>query len=121
VCHLLATGKRILVTSHTARALKVLRDYVSKHAPEVAPLCVSLLGDDSHAVHELQESVQGILNRLHNWDSHGNRSRIRSLENDLEETRRELAGAMSELRQMRSGETEQVNLGFGATPALRQL
>lgn len=97
VCHLLATGQRTLITSHTARALKVLKEYVSKNASEVAPLCVSLLGDDSHAVHELQESVQGILNRIHYWDSDRNRSGISFLENDLEKTRRELAGAMAEV------------------------
>lgn len=112
VCHLLATGRRILITSHTARALKVLKGYTTDHAPEVAPLCVSLLGDDSHAVHELEDSVQGILNRLHSWDSDGNRSQIRNLQKDLEGTRRELAEAMSELRQIRSSETEEVNLRF---------
>jgi hypothetical protein len=121
VCHLLATGKRTLITSHTARALKVLREYMGRHASEVAPLCVSLLSDDSQAVHELQESVQGILNRLHNWDSGANRSLIRSLEKDLDETRREQAGAMSELRQIRSSETEHVNPGSEAISALRRL
>lgn len=112
-CHLLATGKRTLITSHTARALKVLKDYMNKHASEVSPLCVSLLGGDSQAVHELQESVQGVLNRLHSWDSNRNRSEIQFLERDLDETRREVAQAMSELRQMRSSETEEINLEFG--------
>jgi hypothetical protein len=71
------------------------------------------LGDDSHAVHELQESVQGVLNRLHNWDSDRNQSQILALVKDLDNTRRELAGAMSELRQMRSSETDKVNLDLG--------
>jgi len=44
ICHLLATGKRLLVTSHTARALRVLKKYIPR---EFAPLCVSLLGDDT--------------------------------------------------------------------------
>jgi very-short-patch-repair endonuclease len=113
-CHLLATGKRTLITSHTARALKVLKDYMNTHASQVAPLCVSLLGGDSQAVHELQESVQGILNRLHSWDSNRNRYEIQALERDLGETRRELAQAMAELRQMRSGETDLINLEFGS-------
>lgn len=113
VCHLLATGSRILITSHTARALKVLKGYVTNHASEVAPLCVSLLGDDNHAVHELEDSVQGILNRLHNWDSDSNVSEIRALQNDLKESRQELAEAMSELRHIRSSEAEHVNLTIG--------
>lgn len=65
ICHLLATGKRLLVTSHTARALRVLKGYFPN---EISPLCVSLLGDDAIALRELEESVQGILSRLNSWD-----------------------------------------------------
>ena len=43
ICHLLATGNRILVTSQTPRALQVLR---GKIPAAVSPLCVSLIGDD---------------------------------------------------------------------------
>lgn len=113
VCHLLATGRRVLITSHTARALKVLKGYANAHAPGVAPLCVSLLGDDSQAIHELEDSVQSILGRMHSWDSERNRSQICSLQKDLHETRGELAEALAELRQLRSSEAEEVNLGFG--------
>jgi very-short-patch-repair endonuclease len=53
------------------------------------------------------------LNRLHSWDSKWNTSQILSLADDLERTRQEQAGAMTELRLMRSSETEHVDLGFG--------
>lgn len=44
--HLLSQGKSILVTAHTAKALRVLRDKV----PEtLRPLCVSVLGSDQDA------------------------------------------------------------------------
>jgi AAA domain len=42
ISHLLAIGKRVLVTSHTARALEVLKD---KLPEDVAGLCVSVVGD----------------------------------------------------------------------------
>jgi very-short-patch-repair endonuclease len=113
VCHLLATGRRILITSHTARALKVLKGYLTAHAGDVAPLCVSLLGDDSQAVHELEDSVQGILSRMHSWDSDRNGSEIRRLQGDLQETRSELAQALSDLRLTRSNEAGNIDLGFG--------
>lgn len=58
VSHLLACGRRVLVTSQTPRALKVLRDKI----PEpILPLTVSLLGEDAESRHNLEHSVQGIL------------------------------------------------------------
>jgi hypothetical protein len=46
ICHLLATGKRVLITAETARALRVLKDKLPK---EIHPLCVSLLGQSGDA------------------------------------------------------------------------
>lgn len=50
ICHALATGERILVTSHAVRALKVLRNMIVERAPDLAPLSVVLLGDDREAL-----------------------------------------------------------------------
>src|SRR5439155_18932542 len=47
ICHLLAKGKRVLVTSQTPRALKVLRDKIRKDAGQVSPLRVNILGNDT--------------------------------------------------------------------------
>ena len=116
ICHLLATGKRLLVTSHTARALRVLKKYFPS---EFSPLCVSLLGDDTTALRELEESVQGILSELNQWDSAKKKARIRELLADIDHSRRELAEAYSKLKTIRTGETETVDLHFGeycATP-----
>ena len=52
--HFLSQGKRVLVTSHTQKALNVLKDKV---APELQNLCVSLL-DDSNV--DMEKSVDGI-------------------------------------------------------------
>lgn len=61
ICHLLAYGKRILVTSQTDRALRVLTQKMPK---EIKPLCVSFLGNDSESFKELNESVRKITNNL---------------------------------------------------------
>lgn len=61
ICHLLAYGKRILVTSQTDRALRVL---TQKMPPEIKPLCISLLGNDSESFKELNETVRKITNNL---------------------------------------------------------
>ena len=61
VSHLLATDQRVLVTSHTARALKVLRD---KFPPELASLCVTHLRGEEGARAMLERSVGEILQPL---------------------------------------------------------
>src|SRR5579884_157005 len=61
--HLLAQGKTVLVTSHTAKALRVLRDQVV--AP-LQPLCVSVLESDSAGRSQLEDSVGAIVERLAN-------------------------------------------------------
>jgi very-short-patch-repair endonuclease/sirohydrochlorin ferrochelatase len=103
ICHLLATGKRLLVTSHTARALRVLKKYIPR---EFAPLCVSLLGDDTRALRELEESVQGILTKLNQWDSGKNQTWIALSKSDLDSSRRQLAEGYSRLKTIRAAETE---------------
>jgi hypothetical protein len=61
ICHLLATGKRVLVTAKTPRALQVLH---SKLPDEIKPLCINLLGSGSDEQESLEKSVVGILNQL---------------------------------------------------------
>jgi MoxR-like ATPase len=61
VCHLLATGKRVLITAETGRALKVLKE---KLPADMQPLCVSLLGQGGDAFAELNASVQGTTSRF---------------------------------------------------------
>jgi primosomal protein N' len=57
ICHLLAKGKRVLVTSQTPRALKVLQDKIRKDAGQLSPLCVSILGNDTVALKNMENSV----------------------------------------------------------------
>jgi very-short-patch-repair endonuclease len=61
VSYLLARGQRVLVTSQTPRALKVLRD---KIPASILPLTVSLLGEDAESRQNLEYSVQGILRHV---------------------------------------------------------
>jgi very-short-patch-repair endonuclease len=56
--HLLAEGKSVLVTSHSTKALRVLRDKVSE---DLQPLCVAVLDRDSESQHLLESSVKGII------------------------------------------------------------
>ena len=59
--HLLAQGKRILVTAQTPKALKVLRE---KIVEPLQPLCVSVLQKDRQNNEQLQQSVRQMNIRL---------------------------------------------------------
>ena len=64
ICHLLAHGKKVLVTSHTARALTVLKNKIPE---EIRELCIVALGNDRQ---ELEASVRGITTKSQNWNYH---------------------------------------------------
>lgn len=61
ICHLLAHGKRVLVTSERGKALKVLMDKIPE---EIRALCISLNGSDTKSIKELEESVRKIVDNL---------------------------------------------------------
>lgn len=61
VCHYLATGKRILVTSRGEQALKVLQ---AKIPQEVRPLTVALLAGDREGIRQFQSSIEAIQHQV---------------------------------------------------------
>jgi very-short-patch-repair endonuclease/energy-coupling factor transporter ATP-binding protein EcfA2 len=64
--HLLSQGKRVLVTSHTSKALKVLRDKVPEN---IQSLCVSVLDDAAKSRKELEHAVRSIAERMQQGNS----------------------------------------------------
>lgn len=106
--HLLAQGKRILVTSHTTKALRVLRG----HLPEnLQPLCVSLLDTDVEGRKELERSVGGILERLASSTPVGLRLRIRESVDARERLLSALDTANRDLRTSRESESTPIVIG----------
>ena len=94
--HFLSQGKRVLVTAHTPKALRVLR---RKVVEPLQPLCISVLHNDKQSQEELQSAVQKIHVRLSQDSSLLERDairlqadRIRILES-LREARRLLLNA----------------------------
>lgn len=87
--HLLSQGKSVLVTSHTAKALKVLRDQVVE---PLQPLCVSVLDDDSK---QLESVVDAITERLASSDAN-------TLEREAAVLMRERAELLRQLRETRA-------------------
>lgn len=86
--HFLAQGKSVLVTSHTSKALSVLKE---KIAPGLQNLCVSML-DDSHA--DMEKSVDGITDRMTKENSFSLKKDMESLARD----RKQIIHALAETR-----------------------
>lgn len=61
VGHLLANGKTVLISSHTSKALRVVREKVAK---PLQPLCVAVLENDTEGKAQLEQSVNGIVSYL---------------------------------------------------------
>jgi len=104
ITHLLATGNRVLVTSQTPRALRVLQQ---KLPPEIADLCVLLVGDDRDAMRDLERSVQGITDRYNHWVPARNRALIMEFEEQLDESRRNEARLRGRLVALREKEIDE--------------
>ncbi len=61
ICHYLATGRRVLVTSRGEPALEVLQ---AKIPEEVRPLTVALLASDREGVRQFQASIEAIQHQV---------------------------------------------------------
>ena len=121
ICHALASGQRVLVTSHAVRALRVLRRMMNEQTPEVAPLSVVLLGDDRESLRSMEESVQGITTKQNTWTATESRATISSLEGDLDRARRREAKALADLRAIREQETRHHQAKFGYSGTLAHI
>jgi very-short-patch-repair endonuclease len=112
ICHLLATGKRILITAKTPRALKVLEGHVP---PEIRPLCISLLGSGIEERKALETSVNAILQKNEESNLFENAQRgIKKGEEDLHRLRQEKAEITNRLRAIRESETHSQTVADGA-------
>ena len=110
ICHLLATGQRILVTAKTPRALQVLKELVPE---ELRPLCINLLGSGLEERQSLESSVGGILRKNEEW----NEVRADNERADLKKKLQKLRGKKSEtdrrLRDIRESETHLQSVAEG--------
>lgn len=86
--HFLSQGKSVLVTSHTKKALSVLKEKVD---PGLQSLCVSIL-DDSNL--DMERSVDGITNYMSKTTSH---EMMRDMER-LDRERKQLIENLADVR-----------------------
>ncbi|MDH6228175.1 AAA domain-containing protein [Streptomyces sp. MJP52] len=110
VTDLLAQGQRVLITSHTPRALRVLRD---KLPESVRDLCVSRTEDGAAAQRELAASVQRILSEYGGFSKSASDREIAKLRSRLDGARATQRTLLRDLADLRELETRRFDAEIG--------
>ncbi len=87
ICHYLATGRRVLVTSRGEPALEVLQ---SKIPDEVRPLTVALLTSDREGMRQFQNSIAAIQHQVSQLSPEQTTQEIETLHQAIERAHAEL-------------------------------
>ena len=81
ICHYLANGKRVLVTSHKEAQLAVLRNHIPK---ELRDLTIGLLTSDREGLKLLEQSVRRIASEVNTLNRTVLETEIQQLKNHIE-------------------------------------
>ena len=103
VSHLLAQGKRVLITAYTDRALHEVRDKLPR---EIQSLAVSVIGRSRSDMADLRTAVEHISRRADEFDPDESEEAISGHLTKLENLRRHRAEAYSRLIAIRRQEVE---------------
>jgi len=87
ICHYLATGKRVLVTSRGEPALGVLQEKIPE---EVRALTVALLTSDRKGIEQFQGSIKAIQHRVSQINPELTRQEIARLQSSIDRAHSEL-------------------------------
>lgn len=111
ICHLLATGQRVLITAKSTRALQVLEGLMPD---ELRPLCINLLGNGLEERRSLESSVSGILRKNEEWNEDEAKLESLTLEERLGDLRKEKEKVNRRLRDIRESETHTQSIAEGS-------
>ena len=88
ICHYLATGRRVLVTSRGEPALEVLQ---SKIPEEVRALTVALMASDREGVRQFKASIEAIQHQVSQLNEEQTQQEIATLKSAIDRAHHELA------------------------------
>ena len=80
ICHAMATGKRVLVTSHGESALTVLKDQLPK---EVQPLAIAILSSERQGLRQIENAIRQIQSIVEGTRAEARRSNIHRMETEI--------------------------------------
>ncbi len=89
ICHYLATGRKVLVTSKGEHALTVLQDKIPE---EVRPLTVALLSGDKEGMRQFQASIEAIIHNLSQLNTRVTEDEIERCKQQIDSAHAEIAG-----------------------------
>ena len=107
ICHYLATGRRVLVTSRGEPALQVLQ---SKIPEEVRQLTVALLASDREGVRQFQTSIEAIQHRVSQLNPEQTRQDIAQLQDAIDRAHRELTNIDKRVDEIAQTQLEELNI-----------
>lgn len=81
ICHYLALGKRVLVTSMKDPALAVLKDQLPD---DIKPLAISLLSSEHEGIKQFEYAINKIASEVQGFDRASTSSQIQQLEEEID-------------------------------------
>ena len=105
VSHLLAHGKKILITSQKENPLKVLKDKIPE---EIRDLCVPVLGGGRDSLREIEKSIRTISEKLGNVSTEKLASEIEHLKAELDQSKRKEATFKHQLLEYSKSEKTEI-------------
>lgn len=118
ICHLLANGKKLLVTAYTKRALEVLKD---KLPEEFKALTVNLLSGDSSSIQDLEASVNTINDELANTDIDFLKTQIEALDLELSLLKESRVADTNELLKIKEKDSRKIEINSSFHGTLTQV
>jgi very-short-patch-repair endonuclease len=116
ICHYLATGRRVLVTSRGDPALKVLQSLIPE---EVRPLTVALLASDREGVRQFQASIEAIQHRVSQLNPEQIRSEIGTHQNAIDRAHSEISFVDKRINEIAIAQLSEVEVDGTALRAQR--
>lgn len=95
ICHYLANGKRVLVTSMKDPALAVLRDKIPE---DIRPLAISLLSSEADGMRQFQFSIERIAAEVQRIDRAAYTLEIGQIDGDIDQHHAQLAAIDYQIR-----------------------
>ncbi|MGG4548944.1 AAA domain-containing protein [Rossellomorea marisflavi] len=105
VSHLLAHGKKVLITSQKENPLKVLKDKIPE---EIRDLCVPVLGGGKDSLREIEKSIRTISEKLGNSSPEKLKSEITRNKSELDKSRRKEVSTKHRLMEYSKNETTEI-------------
>ena len=107
ICHYLATGRRVLVTSRGEPALEVLQ---SKIPEEVRALTVALMASDREGVRQFKASIEAIQHQVSQLNEEQTQQEIATLKSAIDRAHHELASIDTRIDEIAIAQLSEVDI-----------